>query len=455
MKKTVNVLIMEPKNSLMDIAKEAIRAKPDENYDIVIVGTATTAKGGYFELYKHRPHILFLNPQLEDEDGVSFIKHALERLPYLKIIVMATQFIEKEPYLDGGAHAVAHVPIQRASLWRIIDKMIEEIDEIGLLDVSEYIPETENTPSLQEEELFVIDLDKKPEYTPIFEDVFNNTKEDPDDHNGEQNHQEIFIESESVVVDDEELTSIDFLDHDKTSDEVIDDENLIFDPFTSPEKDENKNHQSSDVANDIKELNSKDQNQELDIFKFEDDEKEGALEKELELTSEDTYQDCLNDGQTLDYIEKNVDDNAPTPNKKEKDFQLNHIEIFDESKESSLNLKEAEETSDNSPTTMQSVSIIHNGSNHARTELTLYSDSPEYNKSTLKESRSFDSGFYNRNGEFVPIYPPREMFAGDTYSNIIDVNVEKTNRYSTSDISKEPVSEEGLFSSVKKLFKRH
>lgn len=424
MKKTVNVLIMEPKNSLMDIAKEAIRAKPDENYDIVIVGTATTAKGGYFELYKHRPHILFLNPQLEDEDGVSFIKHALERLPYLKIIVMATQFIEKEPYLDGGAHAVAHVPIQRASLWRIIDKMIEEIDEIGLLDVSEYIPETENTPSLQEEELFVIDLDKKPEYTPIFEDVFNNTKEDPDDHNGEQNHQEIFIESESVVVDDEELTSIDFLDHDKTSDEVIDDENLIFDPFTSPEKDENKNHQSSDVANDIKELNSKDQNQELDIFKFEDDEKEGALENQLELT-------------------------------KEKDFQLNHIEIFDESKESSLNLKEAEETSDNSPTTMQSVSIIHNGSNHARTELTLYSDSPEYNKSTLKESRSFDSGFYNRNGEFVPIYPPREMFAGDTYSNIIDVNVEKTNRYSTSDISKEPVSEEGLFSSVKKLFKRH
>ena len=173
MKKTVNILIVEPKNLLMDLTKKAIQAKPDDKYDIVIVGTATTAKGGYFELYKHRPHILFLNPELEDEDGLSFIKHALERMPYLKIVVMASRLVDKQAYLDGGAHAVAHVPIQRATLWRTTDRLIEEIDSIGLLDVSEYIPYEDESPSLPEEDLFEIELDERPEYTPIFEDIRN------------------------------------------------------------------------------------------------------------------------------------------------------------------------------------------------------------------------------------------------------------------------------------------
>lgn len=145
MKKTVNILLMEPKNLLMDLTKKAIQAKPDKNYDLKIVGTATTAKAGYFELHKHRPHILFLDPDLEDEDGLSFIYHALERLPYLKIVVMTSRFQDEQTFLDNGVHAVVQVPIQRATLWRKIDQLIEEINSLGLFDLPDFSIEDEDT----------------------------------------------------------------------------------------------------------------------------------------------------------------------------------------------------------------------------------------------------------------------------------------------------------------------
>lgn len=183
MKKTVNILMMEPKQLLFNLTEKAIKSKPEEDYSLKIVRSALTAKAGYFELYKQKPHILLLNPELTDEDGESFIQHALERLPNLKIIVMTSKIQNEDVYLRSGASAIVSVPLQRASLWRTLDEVVEELDSTGLLDeVNE--DESESIISTPQEDLFELDeSDELVEFTPIFGDVTNHnaTEEKPEE----------------------------------------------------------------------------------------------------------------------------------------------------------------------------------------------------------------------------------------------------------------------------------
>lgn len=485
MKKTVNVLIMEPKNLLMDITKKAIQAKPDENYNIVIVGTATTAKAGYFELYKHRPHILFLNPELEDEDGLSFIKHALERMPYLKIVVMATKLVDKDTYLDNGAHAVAHVPIQRAALWRTIDQLIEEIDSIGLLDVSEYVPDLEESPSVPEEDLFEIDFDEKPDYTPIFEDIRKSSITEGHSDNDSPVQENGVVEQDSIVehideeemivlddktsstdsknndlfiVDDEEPTLIDFQSEESSEESEEDDEIMVFDPFdvsssTKDDADETLNDTDAQSSEEINEI----ENQQ-DLFIFEplsiNDEEDKVENEDKNTVTDDKFQMFKFD--PVDYEDESKEESLPKNEVEQENIPTNNESTIDLFKFESDGVQSSQEKSSVKTPIIeveQQEFEDKNSSNNARTNLPLYSDRNEYNKSALKESNSFDSGFYNRNGHFVPLYPPRENFVLSGNVNVTDMNVESSN-YQQFNKTQESESEESIFSSVKKLFKR-
>lgn len=104
---------------------------------------------------------------------------------------------------------------------------------------------------------------------------------------------------------------------------------------------------------------------------------------------------------------------------------------------------------------------LHESSNEARTSNSLYLENDEYNKTNSIARHSFESGFTNRDGAFVPLYPPRERFVG--------VSSELKSVPQTKDIMDIPIGqplkkeekaqpksdhEESLFATVKKLFKR-
>jgi len=200
MKKTVRILLMEPKPLILDLTKKAILSKPDPDYYFQVIGTASTAKAGYFELYKHRPHILFLDPDLPDEEGASFIGHALERLPHLKIIGLSTMFRE-QAMLESGAHAFIPVPIQKTQIWRKLDELVEELDEMGLLEPGGYQedPAQQDTSGLFEFE----DPSENPEFTPIFEDLFKKQEDKPE--SDPESHSDA---AGNPVVDDEETVVV-------------------------------------------------------------------------------------------------------------------------------------------------------------------------------------------------------------------------------------------------------
>lgn len=176
MKKTVRVLIVEPKPSILDLIKDAVATKPDPYYEYEVVATANTAKAAYFVMYKHHPHILFLNPDLPDETGESFIENALERMPYLKIIGMSSMFREEE-MLKAGAHAFISIPIQKTYIWRKLDEIVADLDAIGLLEVKreEDVVVVDDTVELFEFE----DPEESPEYNPIFEDLLKKGESTP------------------------------------------------------------------------------------------------------------------------------------------------------------------------------------------------------------------------------------------------------------------------------------
>jgi len=192
---------MEPKPLILDLTKKAIQSKPDPDYYFQVIGIASTAKAGYFELYKHQPHILFLDPDLPDEEGSSFIGHALERLPYLKIVALSSMFREQQ-MLEAGAHAFISVPIQKTLIWRKLDELVEELDEMGLLETGENQeePDRKDTTGLFEFE----DPSENPEYTPLFEDLFKKP-EDKEKQHADQNP--VVDDGDAVVLSFEEKES--------------------------------------------------------------------------------------------------------------------------------------------------------------------------------------------------------------------------------------------------------
>ena len=543
MKKIVNILIMEPKPMLMDLTKRAIEAKPDDKYDLKIVGTATNAKAGYFELYKHRPHILLLDPELEDEDGLSFIHHALERMPYLKIIViMSSRLHDEQEFLDSGANDIVHVPIQRAMLWRKLDQLIQEVDSIGLLDASEYIPYDEE-PSLSSEELFQFeDPSKNREYVPIFEDI-RNSKEDIVDSNEEEpidsmdSTEEIGEGNDLPIISDElvilgslenspnEETDLIVENDDNThknqplfetsEDENEDNDNeevILFDPFNFDDKEESSDEKSSEdelitfepflLDNEEVQPNEQESSKEElstsieednDLFMFELNEDEvDNQQEELPLENpqenlEEVHLDQSN--KELNGIEKVMDsdedvekdDEIPVLNTEMNDrlvvendemieddqHQKSETEFHSEettqhSKEEKSLLLELEDNSVQETESPQGESIenihhevnleIEQTSNTIKTSNLLYFDSDEYNKTTMKARRSFDDGFYNRDGNFVPLYPPREQFNLNVNGIVQDVDIGSYTIASVEESEEKP--EDSLFSSVKKIFKR-
>ena len=265
MKITVNILIMETKPLSLDLMKKAIQSKPDGNYRLKIIGTAETAKAGYFELYKHKPHILFLNPELPDENGHSFIQHALERLPQLKILPMISRFQDEQSYLDVGAYGIINLPMQKAAVWRKMDHLLQELNESGVLEHFQDVAQEDSTPNEPAKELFVLDDPTEKEFNPIFENIGqevdvldeeSNKSEHKNDTNGSDSSEKESLNS-SIIVDDE-MEVIDFIEKesDVPTEHAVESSNeseelLVFNPF-EPKNDD----QDSDDSYSIQETNT-------------------------------------------------------------------------------------------------------------------------------------------------------------------------------------------------------
>lgn len=291
MKKQVNVLIVEPKPSLLEQTKRLISEKEDEQYDFRIVGTASTGKAGYFVLARQQPHLLFFNPELEDEDGISFIQYALKRIPYLKIVVtLSSREINEQKFRDLGVHEVFHIPFQRQIVLKKIDRMVQELDGMNVLKLAK-----PPSPEEKESKMFVVSEDEEVSFVPIFENVLEENK---------------------------------------------------------------KNEPSSPST-----------------------------------------------------------------------------------------------TKSNRPNAWKSRATNRStGSNRLRTNSSLYSGKSEYNKTSLNEGLSFERGYTNREGLFVPVVPPRELFQFLNQSYRSESELEED--FSVVNEKKWTSSEEGILSSVKKIFKR-
>lgn len=294
MKKTVRVLLVEPKPSILELMKNAVLSKPDQNYEFQIVATANTAKAAYFVMYKHHPHILFLNPDLPDEEGSSFIQHALERMPYLKIIGVASMFREEE-MLEAGAHAFIPIPIQKTQIWRKIDEIVAELDEIGLLEVEHQEEEVVQDDTV---ELFEFEDPKEnPEYTPLFEDLFKKTEE-----NSQENKR-----VEPVILDDDVILVS--LDGNKEQDFETYREETMLDNDESSTTQEEKQDEAIKIQQPKEEGFIEDVPSDLSATAA------AVEEKEKEKTVQDDKKEDLFDFFTLD-VEKEKDEAKPEPEEK-------------------------------------------------------------------------------------------------------------------------------------------
>lgn len=558
MKKTVRILLLEPKPLIADLTKKAIQSKPDAHYCFDVVGIATTAKAGYFELYKNQPHILFLDPDLPDEEMDSFIHHALERMPYLKIVGLASMLKEDE-MMEAGAHDFISLPIQKPQIWRKLDELVDELDEIGLLEPSQEPQPTQ----IQDTNLFEFkDPAQVGEFNPLFEDLIKRPKdEEPSDTEEVEPSSPLLavetaedtLSQDSILVDDEPLVfsfgestspspSTDDVIVDSDEEEFIESDSIedtdetsveeqsetpLFDFFSTsistyqpPTKElETSAETNSDVKEgtvgetefEVEEMVVEDNvasNQSLEIprFSFEMAEKEkdnieGSEEKEtssspplfeLDLkrrksnhVSVEEDSRTFNDQETsapvftfeppseAKHETKKKNDNLATPPIFQFEPPSSEMPREEESGKGSESPSESvlvskgsfpplnqtpknEENDTSTPPFFQwdrpekktppmSESCIPS-SNKARTHKPLYPSRDEYNKATYSE-KSLGPGYYNRNGQFVSLYPPRERFSLQSEVGEDDSEADRA-------VVDTPENER-IFSVVKKIFKRH
>ena len=529
MKETIRIVLIEPKPLIMDLTKKAILAKPEERFELMVSATATNAKEGEYALRKHRPHLLFLNPDLDDEDGALLIRRILSEYPNLKIIaVLSSRERQDQEFWEAGVHEIIHVPIQRAALWRKMDQFMEEqyAKEVSVESspMSYPLPEKQDSdspvPVLPTPECESDLTDPVPvaalEEEITSEDLSNEVSQEIEPerpHLEEGRPEPESVGGDWVIVDDEEVEwdvqpdDVLLIDEEMENPEdfslpVSEEENgdstdvPIMDLFDfgeeSMEESDENTEQSDSFMEEYPSLKQPEEceekvSEDLPLFDFslpfkESPIPEESVRMEVETTSESpagklemdeatTFQlftfdeeEEENEGtlpQFLDEDESSTEEKIESPNEILFDFTMD-----EESEE--LEETEGQEESSAHPPTVISIPAPptlsplepnpeHTSSNQLRTDEHLYLVATEYNESSTYNRRAFDSGFYNRDGAFVPLTPPRERFGqAATQTNHLFTQPESNDKPDPEPVYTKPVteSEDSLFSSVKKFFKR-
>jgi len=385
MKKNINVLIIESKPESSNLMKKTIEDKPDKKYNIQVTGLVKTAKAGYFEIYKNKPHVLLLNPDLPDEDGLSFIKHALERLPQLKILPMLPQVQDKSDYLAAGAWGVIDLPIQRAAIWRRMDELAKELDETGVLEHFQHV----ESPFSKEEgereiknDLFSLNDPTEKTFNPIFDDTAEQEGQTED---------ETDVDSEEVVVpipkaETEEVE----IEQKETPFHLLSDEGGV-----ESEDVESGINSEDELSEDNEQKHEQEQTsktENIPFFVFDDEADSEELEPEVN--------------------QDNVELKTLNPSdESEKSKQSNRVDRSIEEREAvGGDPKKTAEAVPSEDTRTNIFSVPRRDSNTPRTTDPLYLETNEYNKETDYEKRAFKQGFHTKSGDFVPLYPPVERF---------------------------------------------
>lgn len=515
---------MDNKPTSLNLTRKAIQSKPDKNFHLNIVGTAETAKAGYFELYKNKPHILFLSPELPDEKGVSFIKHALERVPTLRIVPMVSRLQNEQTLLDAGAYGTIQLPLQKAALWRKLDQLTKELNQLGALEMTSEADEELEEATLPDNDLFVLENPNEEKFNPIFQHLTEEPKAERSESQVDTPMEERVVMENETLPNPFEVNDLGLSIIDENDREVInpisengqdsrkvpleEDEVLEFNPF------------DFDVIKDVEEQRETPQELEVETLESVVLEEVEAVSEELPFFAfEDAPVEEITSGESAN-IDKNalfpffVEDFTETEDKSSsKEIKLETDEQKDEREEQEIafelpvfeeplpfhpeepvapekeqpleeqlsqehdafalpelsfeiqaNAKEEPEEVDEEaafqepippvteevyveiPKETESQALL----DEAQTSNFLYLDPAEYNKKTSQENMSFESGFYNRSGVYVPYYPPRDKFRGYNKStNVIDVHVDNP-----TTLDKKDEAPGGLFSSVKKLFKK-
>lgn len=110
MKRSTRVLIIDDDQDLCFLLKNILTTKVEE------VEIASTLERGKELLTKEQPDVVFLDNNLPDGQGVTYISHFKSLAPEAKIILISAMPNAKDKALAHGADAFVEKPIVLATL---------------------------------------------------------------------------------------------------------------------------------------------------------------------------------------------------------------------------------------------------------------------------------------------------------------------------------------------------
>lgn len=133
MEKVLRVLVIDDAHFVRDLIKRAMVKKPDDEFTYEVIKESETGKEGIIDYFKMKPDFIVLDLSLPDMDGFDAMKQILSKEPNAKIIAMSDDYSDsmKEKALTNGATHYVPKPFQNAFLWNGVDVIVKRLREEG------------------------------------------------------------------------------------------------------------------------------------------------------------------------------------------------------------------------------------------------------------------------------------------------------------------------------------
>ncbi|WP_260857512.1 response regulator [Bacillus thuringiensis] len=133
MEKVLRVLVIDDAHFVRDLIKRAMVKKPDDEFTYEVIKESETGKEGIIDYFKLKPDFIVLDLSLPDMDGFDAMKQILSKEPNAKIIAMSDDYSDsmKEKALANGATHYVPKPFQNAFLWKGVDTIVKQLREEG------------------------------------------------------------------------------------------------------------------------------------------------------------------------------------------------------------------------------------------------------------------------------------------------------------------------------------
>ncbi|MFJ8531228.1 response regulator transcription factor [Bacillus sp. NPDC094106] len=133
MEKVIRILVVDDAHFVRELIKQAIKKKPDDEFEYKIVKEAETGKEAIIDYFKEQPDFIILDLSLPDINGFDVMKQILSKDPNAKIIAMSDNYSDsmREKTIANGATYYVPKPFQNAFLWNGMDAIIERLREEG------------------------------------------------------------------------------------------------------------------------------------------------------------------------------------------------------------------------------------------------------------------------------------------------------------------------------------